>query len=234
MRIRIFLSLMVLALAACATAATEAPPLPTVLPTLPPADDPQTDPQQATPTPEIAAVQPTADAVQPANPEQPEGAAQPPDTSAEALASATEAIGASIQQAIGMLPPPGTAVAPVTEEAVPGAEAPPFFEIFYQESGGPSNSSLSVVIYNDGRVLRNDVETRIPPEEVAALNQRIQEVNFFGIQGQFTMPGAGSDVYSYLVRIELEDGSARMLDAHDRTTPPELLQFFSYLRSVGT
>jgi hypothetical protein len=68
---------------------------------------------------------------------------------------------------------------------------------------------------------------------VAELNQMLQDLHFFALEGQFTRPGAGSDAYNYYVRVELQDGSARSLDAQDRATPPELLRLFSALRNLG-
>ncbi|MAS32674.1 MAG: hypothetical protein CL610_01630 [Anaerolineaceae bacterium] len=237
MRRLILISLTALALTACATAATEAPPLPTTAPTLPgdtppPATQPPTDsPQAETPTPEISQqvdAQPTE--------------AQPDSQSTTTGLIITSQAGeqievtllptSEVQQAIDMLPPPGTAQVVVTQEA--NAASVPFFIISYEETGGPANTSLTLEIFNSGRVIRDGAELTVPQSTIDELNQMIQELSFMDIQGQFTLPGGGpSDVYSYTVRVELEDGSARRLEAHDRATPPELRRFFSTLRNVG-
>lgn len=244
MRKWILFLLAALALTACATAATEAPSLPTVAATLPP-DLTQTAVSQQTgqlpdatdpPTlvPPTDNVQPTIDSgtttgllmtpiVVPT--EVPEGVTPVLPTLEATM---------DIQQMIGQLPPAGTMVAPATEEVNSVDAVSPFFSIYYQETGGPSNSTLELEIFGDGRVLRNGIESRISPETVTELNQFIRDIKFFSIQGQFTQPGgASADSYSYLVRIELETGAASRLEAQDRLTPPDLLRLFSRLRTIG-
>jgi hypothetical protein len=244
MRKWILFMLTALALTACATAATEAPPLPTVAATMPP-DLTQTtisqqtgqlpdatDPPTLVPPTDIP--QPTVDSgtttgllLTPVIPTAVPAGVTPVLPTLEATLD--------IQQVIGMLPPPGTVVVPATEEVInPLDAASPFFSIYYRETGGPSNSQLEIEIFGDGRVIRNGTASSISAETVTELNQLIRDVKFFSIQGQFTQPGgASSDAYSYLVRVELETGSASRIEAHDRLTPPELLRLFSRLRTIG-
>ena len=85
----------------------------------------------------------------------------------------------------------------------------------------------------DGTVIRNGVQSTISADVVDQINQTIRDINFFGIEGQFTKFGAGSDIYKYDVRVELDDGSARSLQAHQGVTPPELLRLFTLLRNIG-
>ena len=164
-----------------------------------------------------------------------EATIEEPTLSAEASAVSTgESAMAAIEREIGVLPPPGTLIAaPVTEEAVPGATPVPFVSVQYQETGGPSNVNLFIEIFRDGRVIRDEVETSVSPQVIAEIEQTLDELNFFGIQGQFTLPGASPDVYTYAVRVELEDGSAKRIEAQDNVTPPELLRLFSQLRNIG-
>jgi hypothetical protein len=244
MRKWILFTLTMLALTACATAATEAPPLPTVAATLPPDLTQTAISQQNVPLP---------DATDPPTLVPPTDSAQPtvdsgtttgllttsvvvptavPDGVTPVLPTLERTL--DVQQAIGQLPPPGTAFVPATEEANPLDAASPFASIYYQESGGPSNSSLEIEIFGDGRVLRDGVESTIPADTIAELNQMIRDMKFFSIQGQFTQAGgAAADSYSYLVRVELETGSSSRIEAHDRLTPPELLRLFSRLRTIG-
>ena len=197
-------------LAACATAQTPAPDLPTVLPTLPPDDGASQTNQQATPL--ANQVDATPDNTNP--------------TQAATLSP--------VEREVAVLPPPGTLVTvPATEEIEPGTANAPFFSITYEESGGPSNTSLRVEILADGTVTRNGEAVSVSPETIADIEQQLEELRFFNIQGQFTAPGAGSDVYEYMVRVELQDGSASRLKAQDGLTPPELLRFFSALRQIG-
>ncbi len=211
MRMWIFLIPAALLLAACATASTDSPVLPTLAETQPVSNTVPTD-VQATPDPG----QPTVD----------------PGATLDPAAGETPTISA-IQQAIALLPPPGTMQVPVTEEPDPNATPVPFFNVTYTETGGAANVNLLVDIFADGRVIRNGVETTIPPETIAEINRVIDELQFFAIEGQFTMPGTGLEVYNYNVRVELQDGSARSLDAQDRVTPPELLRLFRMLRNIG-
>lgn len=205
----------VMVLAACANAQTPAPDLPTLIPTLPPDNSTPTG-QQATPVPNQADVT-TPDTNQPGD-----------DQTESATAAAN-----AVEQAIDVLPPAGTMVAPATQEVDPNAAPIPFRSITYEQSGGPANTSLRVEIFGDGRVLRDGVEISVGADVIAGVEQQLIELDFFAIQGQFTAPGTGSDVYEYIVRVEREDGAAKRLKAQDGLTPPELLRLFSALRNIG-
>jgi hypothetical protein len=134
---------------------------------------------------------------------------------------------------IGQLPPPGTAIIPVTEEASVDVSQIPFTQIVYEEAGGIAATELYLEINADGRVVRDGVESHISDAEVANLTQALLDAHFFGIEGIFTAVTAGSDVYSYHLTVTLENGSEKRIDAQDGYTPPELQQLFSTLRQVG-
>lgn len=244
MRKWILFLLIALALTACATAATEAPPLPTVAETVVP---PTADTQQTTGQLPDATDPPTL--VPPTDlPQQPTidtgtttgllmTPVVVPTTVPEGVTPVVATLEATVdvQQIIGQLPPPGTAfVAPTEEVRNPEDLVSPFYTIYYVETGGPANSNLEIEIFGDGRVIRNGAESTISAETIEELNQLIRDVKFFSIQGQFTQPGGvSSDSYAYSVRVELETGSATRIDAHDRLAPPELLTLFSRLRTIG-
>jgi hypothetical protein len=246
MRKWILFTLTALVLAACAAASTDAPPLPTVAPTLPP-DLTQTAISQQTGTLPEATDPPTL--VPPTPISQPNADSGtttgllmtlppptfevPPNVTVTGDAVIIEATSA-IQEALGQLPPPGTAIVPATEEANPLDAVSPFDNIYYVETGGPTNSTLEIEIYSDGRVIRNGTETRISAAAVEELNLLIRDSRFFSLIGQFTQPGgASTDSYTYSARVELETGASRRIEAHDRLTPPELLRLFTRLRMVG-
>lgn len=130
-----------------------------------------------------------------------------------------------------VLPLPGTIAPPATQDAMNPASH--FSSIIFQQTGGPNNLNLIIEIYRDGRVVRDGVTTSITPDRIAALNTALQAINFFGIQGQFTVPGAGEDVYVYRVTVEQDDGASRMITAQDGYTPPELLEIFATLSTIG-
>jgi len=206
----------VFVLAACATAQTPAPEPPTALSTQP-SDTNGGANQQATP---VAGQQET-----------PASGTNQTDGGQGATGEATLS---PIEREVGVLPPPGTLVTvPATEEVEPGAASVPFASITYEESGGPANTSLRIEIFADGTATRNGDAINVSPAVIADIEQRLDELQFFNIQGQFTVPGAGSDVYEYVVRVELQDGSAKRLQAQDRSSPPELLRLFSALRQIG-
>jgi hypothetical protein len=138
-----------------------------------------------------------------------------------------------IDEALDQLPPPGTPLIPVTEEASSDPSQTPFTGIVYQETGGLAATSLYIEIYPDGRVIRDGVESRIAQPQIDEIIQALVDSHFFGIQGQFTRPGAGADISTYVVTVELENGSFRRLEAQDGSTPPDLLRLFSLLRQAG-
>ena len=132
------------------------------------------------------------------------------------------------------LPPAGTPLLPVTEEASADPLQVPFTSIIYEESGGIADGTLYIEIYHDGRVVRDGVETHISATQVDAITQALSDSQFFGISGQFALPGAGTDQYEYAVTVELDNGTAKRIDAQDNLTPPQLKQLFSLLRTMGT
>jgi hypothetical protein len=230
---RYWIVLVALILAACATAQTPAPPLPTVQATLPPDNSAQN------PTPLDS--QPTQEPVQTQSEATPDGSTLDPDAAATATMQALQLVdlptlsaASAVQNEIQMMPPPGTIErAPQTEEPDPGATPVPFYSITYEETGGPARSSLSIEIFRDGRVLRDGQEMTVGMDVILGAEQAIRDLGFFEIEGTFTQLGADPDVYSYMVRVELGDGSAKRLEAHDRVAPPELLRLFSQLRTIG-
>lgn len=138
-----------------------------------------------------------------------------------------------VAEILGQLPPPGTAIIPVTEEASVDVSQIPFTQIVYEESGGIAAIQLHLEIYADGRVVRDGVESHITEADIANLTQALMDAHFFGLEGVFTVITAGTDVYSYHLTVTLENGSERRIDAQDGYTPPELQQLFSTLRQVG-
>jgi hypothetical protein len=131
----------------------------------------------------------------------------------------------------GVVIMPGTLVAPATED--PGASQP-FTSVFFIQTGGISNSELTIEVYGDGRVVRNGQSLTVPPEKIQEINAAIQAIGFFGLQGSFTAAGGGSpDTYRYSLSVERADGSSRTINAQDGYTPPELLNIFVLLSDLG-
>ncbi|MBZ0295227.1 MAG: hypothetical protein K8L99_21870 [Anaerolineae bacterium] len=128
------------------------------------------------------------------------------------------------------LPLPGTIQAPATEEAL--APEGRFDSMIFEQTGGPNNTTLTIEVYGDGRVVRNGVESTVSETQLMELENMLRELNFFGLQGQFTVPGAGEDIYRYRITVE-QDGGSRMINAQDGYTPPELLELFAAVSALG-
>lgn len=227
---RLWIVLVALMLAGCATAQTPAPPPPTVQPTLPPDNSAQNNtPADSQPTQDTAAANVTPDAsISEAD------AAATATMQAQLVDLPTLSAAAAIQNEIQMMPPPGTLeLVPETEEPDPNATPIPIYSITYEERGGPANTSLLVEIFGDGRVLRDGAEVAVGADVIQEAAQAIHDLGFFNIEGVFTRAGASPDIYTYMVRVELEDGAAKRIEAQDGIAPPELLRLFRQLRSIG-
>lgn len=137
---------------------------------------------------------------------------------------------------LGMtLPLVGTMVTAVpTEELNPDGEDRSLALIIYEQRGGPVDERITVEVHRDGRLIRNGAETRLDPATFAQLAESVETLNLFGIQGQFIVPGAPSDIYRYRVTLERADGAGISIDAMDGHTPPDLLRFFGQLSRLGT
>ncbi len=157
-----------------------------------------------------------------------EPTAETVDPQAEATAEVTAD---PLEQAGVVLPPAGTLVAPATEDPNPNS-GQPFDVITFEQSGGPNNINLVIQVFSDGRVVRDGNTSTISAEQVAMLDTMLKQLNFFGLQGQFAVPGASSDVYSYRITVD-QDGGSRTINAQDGYTPTELLELFSALADLG-
>lgn len=136
------------------------------------------------------------------------------------------------------VPPPGVVVTTLPTEEPPDGRgfdvSAPFDSLIYQQTGGPNNLDLLIEISADGSARRNGVPVVVTPEEIAAIDQKLKEVNFFSISGQFTVAGGlGSDQYRYRLSVE-QDGAGRTINAQDGYTPPELIELFALIAAVGS
>lgn len=128
------------------------------------------------------------------------------------------------------LPLPGTVQAPATEEVF--VMEGHFDSIIFEQSGGPNNMNLVIEVYGDGRVVRDGVASTISEGQITELDSMLTAMNFFGLQGQFTVPGADADIYRYRITVEQQGGS-RTINTQDGYTPQELLQLYAVLSAFG-
>jgi hypothetical protein len=127
------------------------------------------------------------------------------------------------------IPPPGTSIAPVTED--PEATAV-FDAVFLEQTGGFTGIPLSVQVFSDGRLVRDGVEGSVTAEQVAQIDTIIKEINFFGIQGQFEPAGTNPDAYSYKISVD-RAGASRTINAQDGYTPDDLLRLINAVSLLG-
>jgi hypothetical protein len=135
------------------------------------------------------------------------------------------------------VPPPGvivTAAATAEPPDGPGFDTSARFEsLIFQQTGGPDNLDLLIEIAADGSVRRDGAAVSVAPEAIAAVDQKLKEVDFFNIQGQFTTAGGpGSDQYRYRLSVQ-QDGAGRSINAQDGYTPPMLLELFGMIAALG-
>jgi hypothetical protein len=127
------------------------------------------------------------------------------------------------------LPIPGTIIAPTTPDPDAGLI---FDTILLERTGGLAGIPLTVEVKSDGTVTRDGVTSTISPDQVAFLDNLLDQLNFFGLQGVFTAPGTSADTYHYAVTVE-RAGSSRTIRAEDGFLPSEMIQLLSLLSDLG-
>ncbi|MCA0457332.1 MAG: hypothetical protein LCI00_25400 [Chloroflexi bacterium] len=128
------------------------------------------------------------------------------------------------------LPIPGTLIAPVTEE--PGA-GQPFSQVILNRSGGLQGTPLDVILSADGTLIRNGATSTVSPDVVTQINQMLDQMGFFGMQGVFQGIGTSADVFTYNITVEKPSGAARTVTAQDGYIPPELAALLQVLQGLG-
>ncbi len=129
---------------------------------------------------------------------------------------------------------PGTLVASETEDPTAGLT---FTTIEFARTGGGTEEqpepSVLIILNGDGTYTRNGVSGALAPDRVAAINDGITSVNFFGMQGTMLGPGIeGSTVYRYAVTIQRGDLN-RTLSSMDGFMPQEYIQLLGLIFEVG-
>ncbi len=121
------------------------------------------------------------------------------------------------------VPLPGTLVASATED--PDA-ALIFDRIVLTRTGGPTGETLEIELLSDGTIIRNGVTGATTYERIIVIDDIIDELNFFGMQGALIGPGGDSEVYRYTIRVYRGD-SNRMITAEDGYIPNEFQRLLS-------
>ena len=126
--------------------------------------------------------------------------------------------------------PAGTLVVSVTED--PEYQGEIFDLIAFRQTGGPTEMDYSFEITGDGRIVtNNNTEGLLSDFDINRLNDAINEINFFGLQGNMLGPAPSSQVYQYRLTI-IQAERERSITAQDNFMPNEYKQFMGFIRTV--
>jgi hypothetical protein len=124
---------------------------------------------------------------------------------------------------------PGTLVAAATPDPDVGLI---FDLIQFEQTGGITGETVTIELRGDGTLVRNGVTGTISQDQVAFIDNMLDQMNFFGITGVFTAPGRGADLLYYTLTVE-RAGTSVTLRAQDGLIPPELGQLLTLIGSLG-
>ncbi len=128
-------------------------------------------------------------------------------------------------------PPAGTAVVAAANTPDPLASIQ-FTTITFLQSGGSNNTQILVVLKGDGTFTRNDVPGSISADQVAMIDDYLNQINFFRISGTFTSANVRPDQHTYSVLVE-KDGASATINMQDGLVPPELARLLAMLSTLG-
>ena len=153
-------------------------------------------------------------------------ATPPPETTFEPGTNPADVISLTIA-----VPPPGTLV--VGSSNVPEGGRPPieFTIVYFSRTGGIAGQQLLIELRRDGTVIRDGETSTVPETIIADINNRLNLIDFYGIQGIFTGPLA-PDAFLYSLTVDSNVGS-RTINAQDGLTPPELADLFNFFVGLG-
>lgn len=127
------------------------------------------------------------------------------------------------------IPLPGTLVASETEDPEP----PGLFDyISMEQEGGRGGSVILIEIYGDGTVIANGITGQIGPAEILEIDNAINTVNFFGMQGALLGPPGRADGYIYRLAIT-RNQTTRAINAQEGYMPGEFINLLGLVRQAG-
>ena len=160
------------------------------------------------------------------------GAADPAPTVTPTEESASEATSeVSVISLTLEVPLAGTLVYSFSN--MPSGGHPPiaFETVYFTRSGGTGGQTLNLELHADGTLTRDGEALTVPEETLAEVNNRLNRIDFYSLQGVFTGP-LSPDIFSYDLTVESNVGS-RTVSAQDGLTPPELLELFNFFMQLG-
>ncbi|HUN06185.1 MAG TPA: hypothetical protein PLQ56_06270 [Aggregatilineales bacterium] len=128
-------------------------------------------------------------------------------------------------------PPAGTAVVAAANTPDPLASIQ-FTSITFLQTGGSSDARILIVLKGDGTFTRNDVPGSISADQVAMIDDYLNQINFFRISGTFTSANVRPDQHTYSVLVE-KDGASATINMQDGLVPPELARLLAMLSTLG-
>jgi hypothetical protein len=160
------------------------------------------------------------------------GTAAPTQTAVPTDVPATstpEAETQATQAPVITIPPVGEMSTSPTEDPQAGLV---FDSIIFTQTGGSSNAELTIEIHSDGTLIRDGETSTISQEDVTRIDDMLDEINFFGIEGIFEATAPNPDAYSYTITVE-RAGASRMIPAQDTYAPQELKDLFAAILALG-
>lgn len=122
-----------------------------------------------------------------------------------------------------VMPLPGTLVVSETED--PRADVPFTTISIVRLHQGVADQ---LVIRGDGTFNYNTATGVLTPEQVAAINQGIKDINFFGVEATFMSMVPQPDAFEYAITIERADDT-RTIVAQDKFMPAPFAAFLNDL-----
>ena len=127
------------------------------------------------------------------------------------------------------IPEPGTLVASETEDPNMGLV---FDRIELVRYGGPDGSErIEIVVNQDGSYSRNEATGTITQDHVTEIDDLIDAMNFFGMQGAMLGPSSETDNYRWSMLVIRSDDE-RLVQAEDGFYPPEFQQLLAAIMRV--
>lgn len=124
------------------------------------------------------------------------------------------------------VPIPGTLV--YSQNNLPPID---FTVVTFTRTGGIAGETLNIEINQDGTLVRNETESSVSPDVVSEINDRLNTIHFYNLQGTFNGP-VMADAFSYSLTVASDQGS-RTISAQDGFIPPELLELFGFFAGLG-
>ncbi|MEL7234634.1 MAG: hypothetical protein AAGK74_09060 [Chloroflexota bacterium] len=135
-----------------------------------------------------------------------------------------------------VIPSPGVIVRSATGVAIePGAEPTPSVFDFVEVArvGGVTDDDIRIRFLNDGNVLINGEPARnIGPQGVNLINERLNEIDFYTINGFFAASVPDPADYQYVITAE-RGSDGQSIRADDSFIPNELARLVADLLALG-